>query len=133
MSSVSFQSLILLVDDTDEAISFFVDQLGFQLVENLAKADGSRWVKVASGNGEGASIVLKQATGRAQASLVGQQAGDGVLGIITVEEFHATYEKWLANGVNFIEPARYEPYGTVAIFCDLYGNKWDLIGPPRHL
>ncbi|WP_137168379.1 VOC family protein [Salinimonas lutimaris] len=131
MSSICVQSLLLLVNDTDEAIAYFVDKLGFALLANETRPDGGRWVQVGSAHKQGAKLILKQAKNGAQQALVGQQAAGGVLGIFEVSDFDSTYQAWLAQGVTFLEEPRYESYGSVAIFSDLYGNKWDLIGPPR--
>lgn len=134
MLSISVQSLLLLVNDTDEAITYFVDKLGFALLANETRPDGSRWVQVGSVQGEGAKLILKQAKNAAQQAQVGQQAAGGVLGIFEVGDFDRTYQTWLEKGVSFLEEPRYESYGSVAIFSDLYGNKWDLIGPaPQRL
>lgn len=131
MPSVSVCSLLLLVTDTDEAIHYFVNKLGFALLANETRPNGKRWVQVGCEQGHGAKLVLKQVKSTAQQALVGQQAGDGVLGIFEVADFDSTYRAWQAQGVNFLEAPRYESYGSVVVFSDLYGNQWDLIGPPK--
>lgn len=121
--------LALLVRDYDEAIDFYVGRLGFTLREDTALTPDRRWVIVAPSGGDGTGLLLAQAEGETQQAAIGRQGGGRVLLFLQTDDFardHATYR---ANGVRFLEPPRIEPYGTVAVFEDLYGNRWDLIQP----
>jgi catechol 2,3-dioxygenase-like lactoylglutathione lyase family enzyme len=123
----------IVVDDYDEAIRFFVDALGFDLVEDSPSTtdDGrpKRWVVVRPQAGD-AGILLAQADGAAQRARVGDQLGGRVGFFLHVDDFGAQYARMLAHGVRFDEAPRYEAYGTVVVFRDLAGNRWDLLGPP---
>ncbi|MEM7094810.1 MAG: VOC family protein [Actinomycetota bacterium] len=123
----------LVVDDYDEAIAFFVDALGFELVEDSPSVanDGTpkRWVVVRPG-GEGTGLLLAQASTDEQRDRVGDQTGGRVGFFLQVDDFAAQYERMDAAGVEFLEEPRHEPYGTVVVFRDLAGNTWDLLGPP---
>jgi len=116
----------LLVRDYDEAIAFFVGKLGFQLSEDTDMGGGRRWVRVTPVGGE-TSLILARATTDAQQEVVGTQAGDRVWLFLETDDFARDYAAWRAAGVHFREVPRYEPYGTVAVFEDLYGSGWDLI------
>lgn len=118
----------LLVHDYDEAIAFFVGTLGFRLDEDTDMGGGKRWVRVTPDGGE-TSLILAHATTDAQRQAVGRQAGDRVWLFLETEDFARDHEAWVAAGVHFREAPRHEPYGTVAVFEDLYGNGWDLIQP----
>jgi catechol 2,3-dioxygenase-like lactoylglutathione lyase family enzyme len=111
-----------LARDYDEAIAWFVDVLGFVLQEDTRLSETKRWVRVAAPGGE-TSLLLAKWDGANQA------AGGRVAYFLHVEDFEATYQQLLARGVQFREQPRHEIYGTVAVFDDLYGNGWDLIGP----
>jgi catechol 2,3-dioxygenase-like lactoylglutathione lyase family enzyme len=122
----------VVVSDYDPAISFFVDVLGFELVEDSPSLtnDGraKRWVVVrppAAATG----LLLARADGEDQAAVVGRQAAGRVGFFLQVEDFDATYARMAAAGVRFLTAPRAEPYGHVAVFLDIAGNKWDLIGP----
>ena len=115
----------LLVRDHDEAIAFYVGVLGFELVEDT-QLPAKRWVRIRAG---GAGLVLRRATSPEQLARVGNQTGGSVLLFIETDDFARTHAHLAANGVRFIEPPRSEPYGTVAVCLDLYGNKIDLIEP----
>jgi catechol 2,3-dioxygenase-like lactoylglutathione lyase family enzyme len=106
-----------LVREYDEAIAFFTQKLGFSLVEDVDIGAGKRWVVVCPPNSEGTALLLARAVSAEQAAWVGNQAGGRV------------FLAMLANGIRFLESPRSEPYGTVAVFKDLYGNKWDLLEP----
>lgn len=122
----------LLVRDYDEAIAWFVGRLGFELVEDVPQG-GKRWVTVRPGAQGGAGLLLARADGASQQDAVGAQAGDRVAFFLQSEDFAADHARFLANGVRFREEPRIEPYGTVAVFEDLYGNRWDLIEYARPL
>jgi catechol 2,3-dioxygenase-like lactoylglutathione lyase family enzyme len=116
------------VRDYDEAISWFTNVLGFVLQEDLVLGDGKRWVRVSTPGGE-TSLLLAKADGANQLAAVGQAAGGRVGFFLHVENFEVMHSQLLARGVQFRELPRHESYGTVAVFDDLYGNGWDLIGP----
>ena len=116
-----------LARDYDEATSFFVDKLGFSLVEDTDMGDGKRWVVVSSGGG--ASLLIAKADGEEQQASVGNQAGGRVGFFLTTDNFERDYTAWTSRGVKFRELPRTEPFGVVAVFEDLYGAPWDLIQP----
>lgn len=122
----------LVVPDYDPAIDFFVNVLQFELVEDVPSLtnDGraKRWVVVRPKGGE-TGILLARADGPAQAQLVGNQCGGRVGFFLRVDDFDASYARMLAAGVTFVTAPRHEPYGRIAVFLDLTGNRWDLLGP----
>ncbi|HEX5265042.1 MAG TPA: VOC family protein [Phenylobacterium sp.] len=118
----------LLVRDYDEAISFYVEKLGFTLASDADLGGGKRWVVVQPAGG-GAGILLAQASNDAQAARIGDQTGKRVFLILETSDFAGDHARMLAAGVRFLEEPRHEPYGVVAVFEDLYGNRWDLIEP----
>jgi catechol 2,3-dioxygenase-like lactoylglutathione lyase family enzyme len=118
----------LLVDEYDEAISFFVDRLGFELREDIALADGKRWVVVAP-NGGSSGLLLARAVGEKQRGAIGDQSGGRVFLFLETDDFVRDHLSYSQRGVHFVEMPRHEPYGIVAVFEDLYGNRWDLIEP----
>lgn len=117
-----------LVRDYDEAIAFFVQALRFRLVEDKVMCPDRRWVVVAPRGGQTA-LSLARATTPAQLESVGRQAGDRVFLFLHTDDFGRDQEHMIAHGVKFAEAPREESYGTVAVFLDLYGNKWDLLQP----
>jgi catechol 2,3-dioxygenase-like lactoylglutathione lyase family enzyme len=122
----------VLVDDYDPAIAFFVDGLGFELVEDSPSLtnDGrpKRWVVVRPPGAE-TGILLARADGDDQAAAVGGQVARRVGFFLRVDDFDASYERMRSRGVEFVSVPRTEPYGRVAVFLDVSGNRWDLIGP----
>jgi len=118
-----------LVKDYEEAIAFFTGSLGFQLVEDTALGDGKRWVVVAPPGSGGTSLLLARASTPEQAARVGDQTGERVFLFLHTDDFQRDYDRMQSHGVRFAEQPRDEPYGTVVVFLDLYGNKWDLIQP----
>lgn len=118
----------LLVRDYDEAIAFYRDALGFRVVEDTDMGAGKRWVVVAPGDGQGAGLLLARAVDEQRGS-VGCQAGGRVFLFLHTNDFAADHARMTAAGVKFIEAPRHEAYGTVAVFEDLYGNRFDLIEP----
>lgn len=118
----------LLVRDYDEAIDFYVRKAGFELVEDTDQGGGKRWVVVSPGAGSGA-LLLAKASDPAQAACVGDQAGGRVFLFLQTDDFARDHGRMAGAGVRFLEDPRREPYGTVAVFEDLYGNRWDLIEP----
>ena len=126
--------IAIVVSEYDPAISFFVDALGFELVEDSPALtnDGrpKRWVVVRP-PGAATGLLLARADGEDQAALVGKQAAGRVGFFLHVEDFEIAYTQMAAAGVQFVTAPRLEPYGRVAVFRDIAGNKWDLIGPAR--
>lgn len=121
----------LVVHDYDPAIRFFVDVLGFELVEDVPSLtnDGrpKRWVVVRP-PGAQTGILLARADGEQQVAVVGHQHAGRVGFFLSVDDFDARVERMRAAGVEFVRPPRTEPYGKVAVFLDIAGNKWDLVG-----
>src|SRR5687767_10071231 len=116
----------LLVHDYDEAVVYFRDCLGFDLVEDTDLGGGKRWVVVAPPGG-GTALLLARAATPEQAARVGDQTGGRVFLFLRTDDFQRDYHAFRARGVAFTEEPRRESYGTVAVFTDLYGNRWDLI------
>lgn len=117
----------LVVRDYDEAIAHYVDDLGMDLVEDTHLGDGKRWVVVAPQGGAGAALLLAEAVSEAQLDRVGDQTGGRVFLFLETDDFARDHARMTAAGVHFRERPREEPYGTVAQFLDMYGNRWDLI------
>ncbi len=124
--------IAIVVSDYDPAISFFVDALGFELVEDSPALtnDGrpKRWVVVRPPDAA-TGLLLAQADGEDQAAIVGKQAAGRVGFFLHVEDFDAAYARMASAGVRFLTAPRTEPYGRIALFLDIADNKWDLIGP----
>ncbi len=116
----------IFVKEYEEAIAFYRDVLGFHLDADITVSENHRWVKLNVGT-NGTGIFLTKADTSEQKALVGKQAGDQVLMILETNGFDQSYQRLTEQGVVFVETPRNEPYGKVAIFEDLYGNKWDLI------
>jgi len=124
--------LAYVVRDYDEAIEFFVETLGFNLIEDTCleqEQSGKRWVVVKPKGSDGCSLLLAKAVGDQQLSVVGNQSGGRVFLFLQTDDFWRDYDAMKAKGIVFTAPPRQEVYGTVAVFSDLYGNKWDLIQP----
>jgi catechol 2,3-dioxygenase-like lactoylglutathione lyase family enzyme len=123
-------ALSLLVADYDQAIAWFTGVLGFELLEDADLGAGKRWVKVAPKAGlagGGTALLLARASTPEQAAVVGRQGGGRVWLFLATDAFEADHAAMTARGVRFLEAPRREPYGAVAVFEDLYGNRWDLI------
>ncbi len=119
----------LLVDDYDKAIEYYRDALGFELLEDTNLGGGKRWV-VVSPPGNGASrLLLAQADDSMQRQAIGRQSGGRVFLFLHTDNFARDHAAFTARGVTFLEAPRHEPYGTVAVFEDCYGNRWDLLEP----
>ncbi|MGQ0383405.1 MAG: VOC family protein [Gammaproteobacteria bacterium] len=118
----------LLVRDYDEAIDYFTRALRFELLEDEPREVGKRWVRVGPA-GSGFSLLLARAATPEQERAVGNQSGGRVFLFMRTDDFSADYGRMKSAGVKFTEQPRRESYGTVVVFQDLYGNKWDLIGP----
>ena len=125
------QSLVhvaVVVDDYDEAIEFYTRKLNFELLEDIyIPEQDKRWVLVAPPASQGAAVLLARASDPDQQAFVGNQAGGRVFLFLSTDDFWRDYRQMLANGVNFIREPVEQPYGTVAVFEDLYGNLWDLV------
>ncbi len=120
--------LSLLVRDYDEAIGFYVGTLGFRLLEDSPRPEeGKRWVLVAPPGGPGASLLLARAASPDQLAAVGNQTGGRVFLFLQTDDFWRDYTRYRAAGVHFVRPPSEQPYGTVAVFEDPYGNLWDLL------
>jgi catechol 2,3-dioxygenase-like lactoylglutathione lyase family enzyme len=126
------EQFALVVDDYDDAIRFFVDALGFELVEDSPSLtnDGrpKRWVVVRP-HGATTGLLLAQADGERQKRSVGDQFAGRVGLFLRVDDFEAAYDRMRDAGVEFVTEPRHEPYGQVAVFVDVAGNRWDLLGP----
>jgi catechol 2,3-dioxygenase-like lactoylglutathione lyase family enzyme len=126
------EHVAVIVDDYDSAISFYVHALGFELVEDSPSltSDGraKRWVVVRPPDAT-SGLLLARADGERERTAIGAQFAGRVGLFLRVDDFDATYRRMLDHGVAFIDEPRTEPYGRVAVFVDVAGNKWDLLGP----
>jgi catechol 2,3-dioxygenase-like lactoylglutathione lyase family enzyme len=134
LSCVRLDKIAIIVDDYDRAIAFFTGALGFDLVEDSPSLtnDGrpKRWVVVRPPGGDTA-ILLAQADGERQAAAVGNQTAGRVGFFLEVDDFDTAYRRMTAAGVEFLSTPRTESYGQVAVFADIAGNRWDLLGPAQ--
>jgi catechol 2,3-dioxygenase-like lactoylglutathione lyase family enzyme len=119
--------IALLVRDYEEAIAFYTTKLGFHLIEDTDLGNGKRWVLVRPPGSTGTDLLLARAVNPEQASRVGNQTGGRVFLFLHTDDFWRDYQGMSSRGVNFCRPPSEESYGTVAVFEDLYGNKWDLL------
>jgi uncharacterized glyoxalase superfamily protein PhnB len=120
----------LVVRDYDEALEFYVRTLGFTLVEDTyVPEQNKRWVVVAPVGQPGAHLLLARAADAEQTAHIGNQTGGRVFLFLHTDDFRRDYDRYVASGVEFVRPPREEPFGTVAVFRDLYGNLWDLVQP----
>ena len=127
--TMHLHAFALVVRDYDEAIDWYTRVLGFELREDTPMPGGKRWVRVAPAGSRETSILLAQATTPAHLASVGCQAGGRVFLFLHTDDFAAEHARMSALGVHFVETPRHEAYGTVVVFEDLYGNRWDLIQP----
>ena len=116
----------LVVDDYDRAIAYYTGMLGFELREDSPRENGKRWVLVAP-KGAQTAVLLAKAANEAQQACIGNQTGGRVGYFLHTDDFARDHALFLARGVQFCEPPRHEAYGSVAVFEDLYGNRWDLL------
>jgi catechol 2,3-dioxygenase-like lactoylglutathione lyase family enzyme len=124
--------IALVVRDYDEAIAYYRDVLGFELLEDTTMGAGKRWVVVSPPGARETRLLLARAVGEAQAAAVGAQAGGRVFLFLHTDDFARDYARYRDKGVRFVEERpREEVFGTVIVFEDLYGNKWDLVQPKR--
>lgn len=117
----------MVVREYDEAIAYFTRALGFRLIEDVAQGEGRRWVLVGPADSQGTNLLLAKAATPEQAARIGNQTGGRVFLFLQTDDFWRDYRAMSSLGVKFLETPREEPYGTVAVFEDLYGNTWDLI------
>ncbi len=129
MSGARLTGVALVVPDYDSAIRFFVDVMGFSLTDDIAQGS-KRWVTVTPPGG-GARLVLGRADGPEQTAAIGAQAGGRVFLFLTTDDVDRDRARMDAAGVVFEEPIRTEPYGSVCVWRDPFGNRWDLIEPAR--
>lgn len=127
--SFSIATVSLLVADYDDAITFYCDTVGFDLIADNDLGGGKRWVVVAPPGRSGAQLLLAKAEGEAQQAAIGNQGGGRVMFFLNSTSFVRDHAALVGRGVKFLEAPRHEAYGSVAVFEDLYGNKWDLIEP----
>ena len=126
----SIALVALVVHDYDAALDFYVGKLGFELIEDSeVPAQAKRWVVVAPPGARESQLLLARAANEHQSTRVGDQTGGRVFLFLRTDDFWRDYHRFIANGVRFVRPPRDEPYGMVAVFEDLYGNLWDLLGP----
>jgi catechol 2,3-dioxygenase-like lactoylglutathione lyase family enzyme len=118
--------ITIVVDDYDTAISHYVNELGFSLIEDTVLTSEKRWVVVAPGE-TGGKILLAKAANEAQIAAIGNSTGGRVGFFLYTSSFQETYQLFLSRGIEFIEAPRNESFGQVVVFKDKYGNKWDLI------
>ena len=116
----------LIVREYDEAIAWFTTVLGFRLVDDVAQP-GKRWVVVAPPGSTEGSLLLARASSDEQRAAIGRQGAGRVMFFLHTDDFARDYDAMQARGVHFVEAPRHETYGTVAVFVDLYGNRWDLV------
>ena len=127
MTNQRIGALTFVVREYDEAIEFFTQKLGFTLLEDTPLEDGKRWVLVAPRGSTGTNLLLAKADSPAQELAIGNQTGGRVFLFLHTDDFWRDYNEIQNRGVKFAETPREEPYGTVAVFFDLYANKWDLL------
>lgn len=120
-------NIALVVKDYDDAIAFYTQKLQFTLIEDTDLGAGKRWVQIAPPNSSGTHLLLAKASGEQQEAAIGNQAGGRVFLFLQTNDFWRDYKLMQKKGVVFEEEPRIEPYGTVVVFKDLYGTKWDLL------
>ncbi|MBA6417883.1 VOC family protein [Colwellia sp. 6M3] len=120
-------NIALVVENYDDAIEFYTQKLNFELIENTDLGGGKRWVQISPPNAEGTNILLAKASNEQQQQSIGNQAGGRVFLFLQTNDFWRDYEYMKSQGVEFTEQPRVEEYGTVVVFKDLYGTKWDLL------
>ena len=123
----SIARVAIVVRDYDEAIAYYTGSLGFELLEDTDMGNGKRWVLVAPKGGAGAALLLARATNAEQALRIGNQTGGRVFLFLHTDDFWRDYNEMKTRGVHFVEEPRRETYGTVVVFEDLYGNRWDMV------
>ena len=121
--------MALVVRDYDEAIAWFTQKLNFRLIEDTRLSEEKRWVVVAPPGAVECFLLLAKAANERQLTRVGDQTGGRVFMFLYTDDLWRDYEQMLSRGIEFARPPKEEPYGTVAVFKDLYGNLWDFIQP----
>jgi catechol 2,3-dioxygenase-like lactoylglutathione lyase family enzyme len=132
----SIVHIALVVRDYDEAIDFYVNKLGFELLDDTYQPEqDKRWVVVAPPGGSGTTILLASASKPEQDAFVGNQAGGRVFLFLNTDDFWRDFERLKAQGVQIVREPKQQDYGMVAVFADLYGNLWDLLqlNPGHHI
>ena len=119
----------LVVDDQERAKAFYCGVMGFSCPQDNLMDDGKRWLVVQPPGGDGAGLLLAQASDERQRGAIGNQTGGRVGFFLRTDDFYRDHERLRAGGVNFLEQPRHEVYGIVAVFEDIYGNRWDLLQP----
>ena len=119
--------IALVVRDYDEALGFYTEKLNFKLIEDTQLTKDKRWVLIAPPGSRGTNLLLARAATAEQETRVGNQTGGRVFLFLHTDNFWRDYEEMMARKVKFVRPPSEEPYGTVAVFEDLYGNLWDLL------
>lgn len=122
-------AIALVIPDYDEAIAYYTQVLGFDLIEDSPREPGKRWVLVAPPGSNGMRLLLARAATPAQRERIGDQTGGRVFLFLHTDDFRRDHAAYIARGVEFVEEPREEAYATVAVFKDRYGNRWDLIQP----
>jgi catechol 2,3-dioxygenase-like lactoylglutathione lyase family enzyme len=125
----SISHLTIVVRNYDEALEFFTQKLGFHLLQDTPLPGNKRWLLVAPPDSRGAALLLAEADTPEQSLAIGNQTGGRVFLFLYTDDFWRDYKAYQSRGVRFLESPRKESYGTVAVFEDLYGNKWDLLEP----
>ena len=120
-------SIALVVESYNDAIAFYTQKLGFDLIEDTDLGNGKRWVLIAPPNSNGTNLLLAQASAPQQLEALGNQTGGRVFLFLHTNDFWRDYKVMQKNGIRFNVHPREEAYGTVVVFEDLYGNKWDLL------
>lgn len=130
----SIAHIALVVRDYDEALEFYVGRLGFRLVEDTYQPEqDKRWVVIAPPGASGTSLLLARASSAEQEAFIGNQAGGRVFLFLETDDFWRDYNRMVGVGVVFVRPPTQAPYGTVAVFEDLYGTRWDLVEYNHHV
>ncbi|MBB6522192.1 VOC family protein [Pseudoteredinibacter isoporae] len=124
----SIVHIALVVRDYDEAIRFYVDKLRFELIEDTYQAEqDKRWVVVSPPGSQGVTLLLAKASKPEQEPFIGNQAGGRVFLFLNTDDFWRDYNRMVSEGIHFVREPKEQDYGTVAVFEDLYGNRWDLL------
>ncbi len=129
MANQHISKVALLVRDYDEALSFYIDKLGFEKLEDTTLSETKRWVVIKPPASEECGLLLARAVGERQLGAVGNQTGGRVFMFLYTDNFERDFQLFKSKGVRFVRPPKMESYGKVAVFEDLYGNLWDLIQP----
>ncbi len=124
--------IALLVDDYDEAIRFYLDKLNFRLIEDTRLSETKRWVLIGPQGDGNCNLLLAKAATREQKANIGRQTGGRVFLFLHTDDFNRDYNNLIKHNIKIVREPMVEPYGNVAVFEDLYGNLWDLVGPVKN-